>query len=120
MRRVLFGVVAVVLATSSAQAADPGVLQLSVSGALKTRWSAQELWGDAKGWTEGQVDPKTFLRFLAAAKTIDLVLALPEAPAIVVREPKGGGARYRLGVLGPEMRDRSTRPRTPTGLRRVA
>lgn len=36
---------------------------------------------------------------------IDEVLPHPDGPAILVRRPDGGdGSRYRLGLLGPEVR----------------
>lgn len=82
----------------------PGVLQLSASGTVKRRWSPRELWGEEqKAWTSGQRDPEKLAGFLAAGRTVDQVLALPEGPAIVVRESQGGRPRYRLGLLGPEI-----------------
>jgi len=85
------------------------VLRFSSSGALKERWSPEELGASVEGWKadskiEGErVALKDLRRFLATQRTVEDVLGLPEGPAIVVREPKGDQARYRLGVLGPEI-----------------
>jgi hypothetical protein len=84
----------------------PGVLLFSSAGKLKKTWSPEELWGEGKEMVSeerGRIEEATFGSFLAAERVIDEVLALPEGPAIVVREPTGRGARWRLGVLGPEV-----------------
>ena len=86
----------------------PGVLEFSAGGRLKSRWSNEELWagehwGAERVWTGGEVTPESFLSFLQARRTIDSIVALSEGPAILVREPDKGGARYRLGVLGSEV-----------------
>jgi len=87
----------------------PGVLRFSSSGAVKERWSPEELGASVKEWqgdskTEAERVPlKDLRRFLTAQSTIEDVLALREGPAIVVREPRGNQVRYRLGVLGAEI-----------------
>jgi hypothetical protein len=93
----------------------PGVWLFSASGSLKRQWTSEELWGSAKAgagegvqpvreWRNWRFDREVLGRVLASRTVIDDVLPLPEGPAIVVREPRGDGARYRLGVLGPEIR----------------
>lgn len=84
----------------------PGVMLFSSTGKLKTTWSPKELWGDGEetGWQEkGLGEPASLGKYLAARRIIEEVLPLPEGAAIVVREPKGDGAKWRLGVLGPEV-----------------
>jgi hypothetical protein len=87
----------------------PGVLLFSSAGKLKKTWTPEELWGEGERtvWREGRVETVEIgdLRdFLAVERVIDEVLVLPEGPAIVVREPGGKPTRWRLGVLGPEIR----------------
>jgi len=92
----------------------PGVLLFSASGSLQRRWTPEEIWGsgkpgkaavgDEEAWRNWKFEPEELRRVLASRRTIDAVLPLPEGPAIVVREPRGDTARYRLGVLGPEIR----------------
>ncbi|MFP3940220.1 MAG: hypothetical protein ACLF0P_07930 [Thermoanaerobaculia bacterium] len=98
------------LVAPNAPGAIPPVLRLSARGKVKEVWTAEELWGDpTERWAEGEVglDPfgsKEFKELLGARRTVDAVLALPEGPAIVVREPKDGTSLWRLGVLSPEVR----------------
>jgi hypothetical protein len=93
----------------------PGVLLFSASGSLKRQWTPEELWGGGKAgngegvgnvqaWRNWRYEPEVLARLLASRRLIDEVLPLPEGPAIVVREPRSDAARYRLGVLGPEIR----------------
>jgi hypothetical protein len=91
----------------------PGALLLSPSGKLRRGWRAEELergsrhQGESRvreWWTGGALAPAEWHRFLAAHQTIEEVLALPEGPGVVVREPSANGVRYRLGVLGPKVR----------------
>lgn len=99
------------LVAPNAPGAIPPVLRLASRGKVKEVWTAEELWGDPTDrWAEGDEDflhvfsPEDFDKFLGARRTVDAVLGLPEGPAIVVREPKGGKSRWRLGVLSPEVR----------------
>jgi hypothetical protein len=83
----------------------PEVLRLSDGGAVKERWSLDELLGkQQKPWAGGQEDLAKIQSFLRAGATADTVLGLPEGAAVLVREPVGGGVRYRLAVLGAEVR----------------
>jgi hypothetical protein len=83
----------------------PGVLLFSSSGSLKKTWSPEEIWGGTSSPSgDGRIKPGGLRGFLAKQRLIDEVLALPQGPAIVVREPRSqGGARWRLGVLGAEV-----------------
>lgn len=92
----------------------PTAMRFSYQGKLKETWNAEELWesreegdavsGEEEAWTEGLVSGKTFGKFLSRRRLVDAILALPEGPALVVREPKGSEARWRLVVLSPEVR----------------
>ena len=93
----------------------PGVLLFSPLGSLERRWTPEDLWGDGnpgrgrapgeeEAWRKTKFGREELRRILGERRTIDEVLPLPEGPAIVVREPRGEEARYRLGVLGPEVR----------------
>jgi hypothetical protein len=110
----------------------PGVWLFSTSGGLKQRWSPEELWGaeegpepsavsgEEKGWKRGDViDQRRLQQILAARRTVDEVLPLHEGPAIIVREPRAGQARYRLGVLGAEIRWYDIPIRNVTALARL-
>ena len=84
----------------------PGVLLFSSSGALKKSWTPEELWGsdEVMEWTgERQIGRQNLKSYLSKQRLIEEVLPLPRGPAIVVREPKGQGARWRLAVLGAEI-----------------
>jgi hypothetical protein len=91
----------------------PGVLQLSGSGAIRRQWAPEELWGkqntrssDLDAAQLGDVDSQldNIHKVLAGGDTIEVVLALRQGPGVIVREPNGKAARYRLAVLGPEIR----------------
>jgi hypothetical protein len=82
------------------------VLLFSSSGALKKSWTPEELWGsdEVMEWTgERQIGRQNLKSYLSKQRLIEEVLPLPRGPAIVVREPKGQGARWRLAVLGAEI-----------------
>lgn len=92
----------------------PTVMRFSYQGKLKETWTAEELWNDEEGevlddaeahvWTRERVGGKDYAKFLSTRRVVDAVLSLPEGPAVVVREPAGGEARWRLAVLSPEVR----------------
>jgi hypothetical protein len=82
----------------------PEVLRLSDGGTVKERWSLGELLGkQQKPWVGEHLDLAKIQSFLRAGATVDTVLGLPEGAAVLVREPMGGGVRYRLAVLGAEV-----------------
>lgn len=92
----------------------PTVLRFSSTGKLKETWTAGEIWGDGSEilddreearWTDHRPrGGEDYEAFLNNRRIVDAVLGLPEGPAIVVREPDGGAARWRLAVLAPEIR----------------
>jgi hypothetical protein len=82
------------------------VLLFSRTGSLERTWTPGELWGDGEptDWErDWPAQGGRLHAYLSRQRSIEEVLALPEGPAILVREPSGAGARWRLAVLAPEV-----------------